>query len=77
MTMNCPNCKNPIQISSGSCEWCGAQIGTGSGGTQNQSSGASSKPVNFNEMPRGRKVTLIVIAIIAFLLVYFQLNPID
>ena len=25
--MNCPNCKNPIQIQGAFCEWCGAQIG--------------------------------------------------
>ena len=76
MTMNCPNCKNPIQISSGTCEWCGAQIGTESGGPQNQSTGTSSKPNNFNEMPRGRRIGLIVIAIIVFILIYLQINPI-
>ena len=25
--MNCPNCKNPIQVKGAFCEWCGAQIG--------------------------------------------------
>jgi hypothetical protein len=25
--MNCPNCKNPIQIRGAFCEWCGAELG--------------------------------------------------
>ena len=72
--MECPKCKNPIQISSGTCEWCGAQIGTG--GPQNQSSVTTSKPNNFNEMPRGRRIGLIVIAIIVFILICLKINPI-
>lgn len=24
--MNCPNCKNPIQLNSTECEWCGSEI---------------------------------------------------
>jgi hypothetical protein len=25
--MNCPNCKNPIQIKGAYCEWCRAELG--------------------------------------------------
>ena len=74
MTMNCPNCKNPIQVNSGTCEWYGAKTGNKTG--NNVSANHGNNPVNNNEIPRGRKVGLIIIAIIAFILIYLQINPI-
>jgi hypothetical protein len=72
--MNCPNCKNPIQSSGGSCEWCGAKIGNNFG--NNVSANSGNNPGNINEIPRGRKVGLIIIAIIVFIIIYLQIDPI-
>lgn len=75
--MNCTNCKNPIQVSSGTCEWCGAQLrsNVGNSFTSNNSSSPMNS-VNAKKIPRGRKVGIIIIAIIVFMLIYFQINPI-
>jgi hypothetical protein len=33
--MNCPNCKNPIQENSSSCEWCGVPLSVNNSNTAN------------------------------------------
>jgi hypothetical protein len=72
--MNCPNCKNPILVNSGTCEWCGAKIGNNF--VNNVSANSGNNPGNINEIPRGRKVGLIIIAIIVFIIIYLQIDPI-
>jgi hypothetical protein len=73
--MNCPNCKNPISANSITCEWCGTKL------LNNEIEEASNvkrinKTTNWNELSSGRKAIIIVFAILLFLFIYFQINPI-
>ena len=72
--MNCPNCKNPISLNSITCEWCGTKLLTNK---VEESSNVEkiNKTTNWKDLSNGRKVIIIILAILLFLIVYFQINP--
>jgi len=71
--MNCPNCKNPVQANNTACEWCGTQLINNE--AKESVSSATNKPTNWKDISSRRKVVLIILAILVFLFIYLQINP--
>lgn len=73
--MNCPNCKNPLTNSTTNCEWCGFKLKPEQNNL-NQNLVEKNIPGSWSTMSSGKKFLMIIILILSFLFIYFQINPI-